>query len=106
MPESCPECKQPYELEPGFWYGTAYVSYALSVALSVTTFVAWYVLIGMSTTDNRFSSGWASTYSSLFFYSPGSCASAGSSTCTFLYNMILIIRARPQKKYPTITYYQ
>lgn len=54
MPEKCPECGQPFELEVGFWYGTAYVSYALSVALSVTTFVAWYVLIGMSTKDDRF----------------------------------------------------
>lgn len=54
MPHHCPECQQPYELEVGFWYGTGYVSYALSVALSVTTFVAWLVLIGMSTHDNRF----------------------------------------------------
>lgn len=38
----------------GFWYGTGYVSYALSVALSVTSFVAWWVLIGMSTKDSRF----------------------------------------------------
>lgn len=54
MPKTCPECGQPYELEPGFWYGTGYVSYALSVAFSVTSFVAWFVLIGMSTKDNRF----------------------------------------------------
>jgi len=54
MPETCPECGQPYELEVGFWYGTGYVSYALSVALSVASFVAWYVLIGMSVQDNRF----------------------------------------------------
>jgi hypothetical protein len=54
MPERCPQCGQPYELEPGFWYGTAYVSYALSVAFSVSSFVVWYVLIGMSTQDNRF----------------------------------------------------
>ncbi len=54
MPEKCAVCGQPFELEPGFWYGTGYVSYALSVALSVTTFVAWYVLIGMSVHDNRF----------------------------------------------------
>lgn len=54
MPETCPECGQPYELEVGFWYGTGYVSYALSFALSVATFVAWWVLIGMSTRDYRF----------------------------------------------------
>ena len=57
MPEQCPVCKQPFELEVGFWYGTGYVSYALSVALSVATFVAWWVLIGMSSKDNRFF-GW------------------------------------------------
>ncbi|MBO9631659.1 MAG: DUF983 domain-containing protein [Chitinophagaceae bacterium] len=54
MPESCPVCGQRYEIEVGFWYGTAYVSYALTVALSVATFVAWIVLIGMSAHDNRF----------------------------------------------------
>jgi hypothetical protein len=42
------------EIEVGFYYGTAYVSYALTVALSVTTFVAWWVLIGLSVNDNRF----------------------------------------------------
>ncbi len=53
MPEHCPVCNQKYDLEPGFWYGTGYVSYALAVAISTTTFVAWLVLIGVSTDDNR-----------------------------------------------------
>jgi len=53
MYDNCPVCNQKYDLEPGFWYGTAYVSYALAVALSVSTFVAWLVLIGVSTEDNR-----------------------------------------------------
>jgi len=53
MPESCPVCDQKYDMEPGFWIGTGYVSYALAVAISVTTFVAWYVLVGISTEDNR-----------------------------------------------------
>ncbi len=53
MHSNCPVCDQKYDLEPGFWYGTAYVSYALAVALSVSTFVAWLVLIGVSTEDNR-----------------------------------------------------
>ena len=53
MHDNCPVCNQKYDMEPGFWYGTGYVSYALAVALSVTTFVAWYVLIGISTDDNR-----------------------------------------------------
>jgi uncharacterized protein (DUF983 family) len=53
MYDNCPVCKQKYDLEPGFWYGTAYVSYALTVAVSAATFVAWVVLIGISTDDNR-----------------------------------------------------
>src|SRR5215212_5550043 len=53
MPENCPLCDQKYDLEPGFWYGTGYVSYALAVAISVATFVAWIVLIGVSFKDNR-----------------------------------------------------
>jgi len=53
MYDSCPVCSQRMELEPGFYYGTAYVSYSLTVAFSVSTFVAWWVLIGLSTEDNR-----------------------------------------------------
>ncbi len=53
MYDNCPECGQKYDMEQGFWYGTGYVSYALAVAVSVTTFVAWLVLIGVSTDDNR-----------------------------------------------------
>ena len=54
MPKNCTVCGQPTEKEPGFYYGTGYVSYALGVTISVTTFVAWFVLIGMSVHDNRF----------------------------------------------------
>ena len=53
MYEACPECAQKFDLEPGFWYGTGYVSYGLAVAISGITFAAWYVLIGISTEDNR-----------------------------------------------------
>jgi hypothetical protein len=53
MPERCPSCGQLYDLEPGFWYGTGYVSYALAVAVCVASFVAWFVLIGISSEDNR-----------------------------------------------------
>ena len=53
MPDNCPVCSQKFDLEDGFWFGTGYVSYALAVAVSVATFVAWFVLIGISTDDNR-----------------------------------------------------
>ena len=51
MPDTCDECGQKFDLEPGFWYGTSYVSYALTVAMSVASFVAWVVLIGVSVKD-------------------------------------------------------
>lgn len=55
MHEKCPVCGQPTEIEVGFYYGTGYVSYALTVALTVATFIAWKVLIGLSfdIDDNR-----------------------------------------------------
>lgn len=54
MHTTCTVCGQPTEIEVGFYYGTGYVSYALTVALTVSTLVAWWVLIGFSTEDNRF----------------------------------------------------
>jgi hypothetical protein len=52
MHKACPSCGQPTEIEVGFYYGTGYVSYGLSVAFSVATFVAWKVLIGMTFSIN------------------------------------------------------
>lgn len=55
MHKECPVCGQPTEIEVGFYYGTGYVSYALSIAFLASTFVAWKVLIGVtfSIDDNR-----------------------------------------------------
>lgn len=54
MHERCSVCGQPMEIEPSFYYGTGYVSYALSVAVTVASFIAWWVIIGLSLHDNRF----------------------------------------------------
>ncbi|MEY4885168.1 MAG: hypothetical protein RL151_477 [Bacteroidota bacterium] len=54
MNDECPVCGQPTEIETGFYYGTGYVSYALTVAISVASFIAWWVLIGFSLQDTRF----------------------------------------------------
>jgi hypothetical protein len=53
MPEHCPVCGQPFEIEVGFYYGTGFVSYALAVLVSVISFVAWKLTLGMSLEDNR-----------------------------------------------------
>lgn len=42
MPDNCPVCGESFRREPGFYYGAMYVSYALTVALSVAVFVAMY----------------------------------------------------------------
>ena len=52
MPDKCPKCGQEMELEPGFYYGTGYVSYGLTVALLAAVFVAYWVIIGLSYKDN------------------------------------------------------
>ena len=39
--EHCPKCDLKYEMEPGFYQGAMYVSYALGVALFVTLWVSF-----------------------------------------------------------------
>lgn len=53
MNEQCSICKQRSEIEPGFYYGSAYVNYALTLTISVATFIAWWILIGIPINDNR-----------------------------------------------------
>jgi len=53
MPEHCPVCGQPFELQTGFYYGTGYVSYFVSIFIIILSFVAWYFTIGFSLHDNR-----------------------------------------------------
>jgi uncharacterized protein (DUF983 family) len=54
MYENCPVCGQPFDLEVGFYYGSSYISYALSIAISAASLIAYWLLIGFSTQDNRF----------------------------------------------------
>lgn len=46
MYEHCPVCDQKTEIETGFWWGTGYVSYALSIAVSVATVIAFSLFVG------------------------------------------------------------
>ena len=48
MNERCPVCGQPLDMEPGFYYGTNMISYALAVLFSGLTFVLWLITIGMT----------------------------------------------------------
>jgi hypothetical protein len=53
MNETCPVCGQFFDIEVGFYYGSGYVSYGITVAISVATFIAWWIFVGISYNDNR-----------------------------------------------------
>ena len=53
MHAHCPLCGQATDLEVGFYYGTGYVSYGITMLLSGVSFVLWWILIGISINDNR-----------------------------------------------------
>lgn len=53
MVDSCSVCGQRTQLEPGFFHGTGYVSYALTVGFSIITFVAWILITGIGLKDSR-----------------------------------------------------
>lgn len=53
MHECCPVCGQVFDLEPGFWFSTSYVSYGITILISIITFLIWWLVIGISLYDNR-----------------------------------------------------
>lgn len=44
MNPNCPNCGLKYEIEPSFFYGAMYVSYALTVGMSIITFIILYFI--------------------------------------------------------------
>jgi uncharacterized protein (DUF983 family) len=44
MHQDCPHCGFHFEIEPGFFWGAMYISYAFSVAVSVTFGVLAYLV--------------------------------------------------------------
>src|SRR5215470_16184690 len=51
MNETCPVCGQPLDMEPGFYFGTNLISYALAVLTSVISFLLWALIVGISSLD-------------------------------------------------------
>ena len=45
MHEKCSICDQKYSIEPGFYFGAAYVSYGLNVALFVVSVIMVYLFV-------------------------------------------------------------
>ncbi len=50
----CPLCKQPTDIEVGFYYGTGYVSYIIALLITLVSFLVWFLVIGFSFSDRRF----------------------------------------------------
>ena len=45
MHERCSHCGTKYQIEPSFFYGAMYVSYALGVAIATATFIITFVFL-------------------------------------------------------------
>lgn len=47
MHDRCSHCNTKFKMEPSFFYGAMYVSYAVGVAIAVATFIVAYFFIGL-----------------------------------------------------------
>jgi hypothetical protein len=45
MHQACPVCNLDYQPEPGFYFGAGYVSYAITIAISIIIFVCLYPFV-------------------------------------------------------------
>ena len=54
MQERCPHCNTKFKIEPSFFYGAMYVSYAVGVAIAVAAFIISYFFIGMGRLESFF----------------------------------------------------
>ena len=48
MHDRCSNCHTKYKIEPSFFYGAMYVSYAVGIAFAVAAFVISYLFVGAS----------------------------------------------------------
>ena len=48
MHERCSHCHTKYKIEPSFFYGSMYVSYAVGIAFAVAAFVISFLFVGAS----------------------------------------------------------
>ena len=52
MHERCSTCNLKYRIEPSFFYGSMYVSYAVGIAFAVAAFVISYIFLDSSLTTS------------------------------------------------------
>lgn len=54
MHENCPHCHTKFKIEPSFFYGAMYVSYAVGVAFAVATFIISYFFLNLGRLSSFF----------------------------------------------------
>ena len=54
MYDRCPHCETKFKIEPSFFYGAMYVSYAVGVAFAVAAFIISYFFIGLGRLNTFF----------------------------------------------------
>lgn len=47
MPERCPNCNQDFVIEPGFYWGSMYVAYAISSGIMLSGFALLFFLFDL-----------------------------------------------------------
>ena len=47
MHEKCSNCGTKFKIEPSFFFGAMYVSYAVGVAIAIAAFVLFYFILGI-----------------------------------------------------------
>ncbi len=50
MHDHCSHCGKKFKIEPSFFFGAMYVSYAVGVAIAVAAFIITYFFLGLSPT--------------------------------------------------------
>lgn len=54
MNERCSQCNTKFKIEPSFFYGAMYVSYAVGVAFAIALFLFSYFVLGMGRLNTFF----------------------------------------------------
>jgi uncharacterized protein (DUF983 family) len=47
MHDTCSHCGQKFKIEPSFYFGAMYVSYAVGCAIAIAAFIITYLFIGL-----------------------------------------------------------
>ncbi|MNL23826.1 hypothetical protein D3C87_1452310 [compost metagenome] len=97
MPEQCTECGVQFDAEPGFFFGTGYVSYGLSVGLTIFSFIISYLFFGLSFMGNSLYYWLAATALLLIIVQPVMMRQSRSIWLYFFRHKLFVPEAKQKK---------